>query len=177
MRHTEEAKARISEASKAAWRSKTEADRVEWARKHVEARKKNGMATPSFKRGSWKAGWREVGGARIFFRSRWEANYARYLEWLRVKRQILKWEHEPETFWFDGVKRGTVSYLPDFRVTTIAEEIEYHEVKGWMDQRSRTKILRFRLNYPQFKLVVVGAKAYKGIAKWGRIISGWESEK
>ena len=56
---------------------------------------------------SWKAGWREIGGQRIYARSRWEANYARYLEWLRANGSIAKWEHEPETFWFEGIKRGT----------------------------------------------------------------------
>ena len=50
-------------------------------------------------RGSWKASWHEVGNQRCFFRSRWEANYARYLEWLCSIGQIAKWEHEPQTFW------------------------------------------------------------------------------
>ena len=177
MRHTEEAKVRISEASKAAWRSKTEAQREEWGRKHIETRRKNGTVAPYIKRGRWKASWREIGGKRAFFRSRWEANYGRYLEWLRLKGEIRSWEHEPETFWFEGIQRGTVSYLPDFRVTTNSGVVEYHEVKGWMDQKSRTKIMRFRLYYPQFRLVVIEAKSYKEIAKWGRIIPGWEAEK
>jgi hypothetical protein len=66
---------------------------------------------------SWKSAWRTIGGVRKFFRSRWEANYARYLEFQKQHGLILGWQHEPETFWFEGVKRGTCSYLPDFKVT------------------------------------------------------------
>ena len=91
---------------------------------------------------SCKSGWREIGGIRKYYRSRWEANYARYLEFLKVNGEIEKWEHEPETFWFEGIKRGVMSYLPDFRVTEKNGDIVFHEVKGWMDARSITKIKR-----------------------------------
>lgn len=125
-------------------------------------------------RGSWKAGWREVGGRRIFFRSRWEANYGRYLEWLKSLKQIKEWEHEPETFWFD-VKRGCVSYLPDFRVTNNSGSVEYHEVKGWMDARSKTKIKRMAKYHPTVKLIVIDAKAYKSLNKdVAKVVEEWE---
>ena len=91
---------------------------------------------------TWKSGWREIGGKRKYFRSRWEANYARYLEFLKQNKQVLDWAHEPEVFWFEGIKRGCVSYLPDFKVTYIDNAVEYHEVKGWMDDRSKTKMKR-----------------------------------
>ena len=125
--------------------------------------------------GSWKAGWRTVGGQRCYFRSKWEANYARVLEWLKQRNQIEKWEHEPETFWFDGVKRGTVSYLPDFRVTNPGGSVEYHEVKGWMDARSKTKIKRMEKYHPTVKLMVIDAKSYRSIAKtFGKAVPNWE---
>ena len=47
------------------------------AEKAVVTRRKNG--TDNNHRGTWKADWRTIGGKRKFFRSRWEANYARYL--------------------------------------------------------------------------------------------------
>jgi hypothetical protein len=125
--------------------------------------------------GSWKAAWRTIGGQRCYFRSSWEANYGRYLEWLRANGQIKKWEHEPETFWFEAIKRGTRSYLPDFRVTEINGRIEYHEVKGWMDDRSKTKIRRMAKYHPTVILKVIDGKAYKALAKQvSRLVEGWE---
>ena len=32
--------------------------------------------------------WHEIGGTRRFYRSIWEANYAYYLQWLKVNGQI-----------------------------------------------------------------------------------------
>lgn len=123
----------------------------------------------------FKAGWRVVGKQRVYFRSRWEANYARYLEWLKSIGNITRWEHEPETFWFGKVRRGTVSYLPDFRITNSDGSIEYHEVKGWMDARSKTKIKRMAKYHPSVKLVVIDSKCYKKLANQIKgCINGWE---
>jgi len=136
----------------------------------------NGACAPKRPHGSWKAAWREFGGKRAFYRSRWEANYARYLQWLKERGDITEWEHEPEVFWFKHIKRGSVSYLPDFRVTNPDGSREYHEVKGWMDTRSRTKIKRMAKYYPQVKLVVIDAKAYRELERTiSTIIPGWES--
>lgn len=123
----------------------------------------------------WRSGWREIGGRRIFCRSRWEANYARYLEWLRQRGEIAKWEHEPKVFWFLEIKRGTRSYLPDFRITENDGLIAYHEVKGWMDQRSKTKIRRMAKYYPDVKLIVVTSTNYRALERLiCRMIEGWE---
>ena len=127
---------------------------------------------------SWKAGWRTIGGQRIYARSRWEANYARYLEWLRDLGEIAKWEHEPQVFWFLKIKRGTRSYLPDFRITENDASVAYHEVKGWMDPKSKTKIRRMERYYPDVKLIVVTSKNYKALEKIvSRMIVGWERSK
>jgi len=80
----------------------------------------------------------DLGGQ--FFRSGWEANVARVLT-----DRGIKWEFEPIVFSFleHGVKRGTVSYCPDFKWRgTILE------VKGYLDGRGRTAIRRFRKYYP-----------------------------
>lgn len=136
---------------------------------------KNGLVKIERRRGSWKAAWRTIGGKRAFFRSRWEANYARYLEWLKSLGKIKEWEHEPETFWFDKIKRGSVSYLPDFRVTNPDDSVEYHEVKGWMDSRSKTKIRRMAKYHPGVKLIVIQQKEYRAIEQAvGLVIAGWE---
>ena len=122
-----------------------------------------------------KAGWQTIGGQRCYFRSRWEANYARYLEWLVQMGDIKSWEYEPKTFWFEGIKRGCRSYLPDFRVQTIPSGEEYHEVKGWMDPKSKTKLKRMAKYYPEVKLILVDERAYRAIARSMKfIIKGWE---
>ena len=123
---------------------------------------------------SWKQQWAEFGGKRNYYRSQWELNYARYLEMLKCLGEIKEWEHEPDTFWFEGVKRGTVSYLPDFKVTENNGAIAYHEVKGWMDARSKTKIRRMAKYHPDVKLIVVDAKAYRALSKQvSGLVDGW----
>jgi len=131
----------------------------------------------------------------IYFRSRWEANYARYLNFLNVK-----WRHEPKMFYFPGIRRGNVSYMPDFY---LPDEDRWVEVKGYLDQPSRTKLKRFKKYYPeQFaKLTIVirdpwaesksaieamkfleklglppeAIEGYKEIEdKFGGLIAGWE---
>jgi len=124
---------------------------------------------------TWKAAWREFGGKRKFYRSRWEANYGRYLDWLKQHGEIKEWQHEPDIFWFEGIKRGCVSYLPDFKVTNLDGSIEYHEVKGWMDDRSKTKIKRMATYHPDVKLIVIASKQYKELKKkMSSLIKGWE---
>jgi len=124
---------------------------------------------------TWKAGWRDIGKKRKYYRSRWEANYARYLQWLLENGQIKDWDHEPETFWFEAIKRGVRSYLPDFRVVENDGTSALHEVKGWMDARSKTTIKRMAKYHPHEKLIVIREKEYNAIArKVSGIIPGWE---
>ena len=135
-----------------------------------------GTTAPNTKHGSWKSAWREIGGRRIYARSRWEANYARYLEWLKVNGQIKEWEHEPETFWFVGIRRGCCSYLPDFKVTENNGSSGFHEVKGWFDARSKTKIKRMAKYHPTVSLRIIAAPWFKENGrKLSGIIPGWEN--
>jgi hypothetical protein len=176
MVHTDEAKATISAKARERWTSMTDEERADLVFKRVKARRDQGVpfANP---RGNWKAGWREIGEKRNYFRSRWEANYARYLEWLRSIGQIADWEHEAKTFWFEGIKRGCVSYLPDFKVTNPSGSVEWHEVKGWMDARSKTTIERMGRYHPSEKLVVIREKQYEEIRrKVSSLIPGWEEK-
>lgn len=174
MKHTEATKKIIAEKSLAVWSSRTQMERDDHIFSALKAKRAAGVRIAS-PRGSWKAAWRLVGSQRVFFRSRWEANYARYLEWLRTVGQIAGWEHEAKTFWFDGIKRGCVSYLPDFKVTNLDGSIEWHEVKGWMDARSKTTLARMARYHPTEKLVVIREKQYMEIKrKVSALINGWE---
>lgn len=174
--HSPEVRRNLGILSKASWQSKTEDERSAITLKSMKTRSANGTQnTMSRANASWKAGWREVGGTRFYARSRWEANYARYLQFLQEKGEITKWEHEPETFWFEAIKRGCRSYLPDFRVTLKSGSIEYHEMKGWMDARSVTKIKRMKKYHPRVTLIVLDAKWYRANSPILRsIIMDWE---
>lgn len=141
---------------------------------HIE---RYGRLAPLNGRGSWRSGWTIVGSIRFYARSLWEANYARYLEFLKSIGEIKSWQYESRTFWFEKIKRGSVSYLPDFEVTLNDGSVEYHEVKGWMDTRSKTKIRRMRKYYPLIKLIVRDSKWFK--SNWRKlagIVAGWEEK-
>lgn len=109
-----------------------------------------------------------------YFRSAWEANYARYLNWMILHKQIDRWEFEVDTFEFP-VKRGSKYYTPDFKVWALDGSFEYHEVKGYMDPRSATKLRRMARHYPKTPLRLIDKAVYYEIAKMiGCGIAGWE---
>lgn len=176
MKHTEAAKRAISISSTRLAASMSKQRKSEIVLKSMKTREKNGTLHGTNREGcSWKAAWRVIGGKRKYFRSRWEANYARYLEFLKVNGKIKDWEHEPKTFWFESIKRGVRSYLPDFRITENDDSQNYVEVKGWMDARSKTKIKRMAKYHPEIKLLVVEAKAYSVLKKQcAGLIAEWE---
>lgn len=113
-----------------------------------------------------KGGFRE--DLSCYMRSRWEANYARFLNY-----QGIPWQYEVKTFWFEKIRRGSRSYTPDFWCPTLGE---YHEVKGWMDQQSQTKLKRMKKYFPEIRVVVIDGNFFKD-AERKRIcalIPGWE---
>jgi hypothetical protein len=177
-KHTQKTKDIISITStkNAAIINSNEEKRYAITKKMMDTKFKNGTFVTSRQKQTWKAGWREIGGKRKYFRSRWEANYARYLEFLKTNNQIIEWEHEPRVFWFNGIKRGCVSYLPDYSVTLNNKTVEYHEVKGWMDDRSKTKIKRMGIYFPEVTLKIIDAKWFKQFKATHshKLIKDWE---
>ena len=122
----------------------------------------------------WQAGWREIGDKKIYFRSRWEYRYALYLEYLKGQKQIVEWFYEPKTFWFEGIKRGTNNYKPDFCVVHTDASEEYVEVKGYMDAKSKTKIKRMAKYHPTVRLRVVTGDFFKKNGKMLRaVLKDW----
>lgn len=115
---------------------------------------------PNVKRGEY-----ECSKGSIYFRSKWEANYALYLDFLMTHGEIGDWQYEPERFIFEEIKFGCRSYLPDFKVLNPNGSIEFHEVKGYMDGRSKTKLKRMAKYYPGVDLKVISGIEYRAILK------------
>ena len=176
MKHSAEAKARMSAASKAVWADKdSKLNRPEYRQflsDRIHALQAAGVMRSGYSRS--RGGKRDdLGG--MYFRSAWEANYARYLNFLIGKGEIASWEFEPQTFVFEKIKRGTRAYTPDFKVVLNCGAHEWHEVKGWMDAKSKTRLARFARYYPDEKLVVVDAKWFRSANKTlANLIPGWE---
>lgn len=122
------------------------------------------------------AGGRRADLGGRYFRSRWESNYARFLNLLVAQKKIGAWEYEPTEFWFDAIKRGTRSYKPDFKVIHLDGSHEWHEVKGWMDPQSKTKLARMAKYFPSEKVVVIDAGWFRQARRGGlaACIPGWE---
>jgi len=112
-----------------------------------------------------KRGYYDINGKNMFFRSKWEANYALYLDFLVKQKQIQKWEYEKDTFVFEKIKFGTRSYKPDFKIYNDIRLIEYHEVKGYMTARSKTQLKRMKKYYPDIKVVLIDKEVYEDIKK------------
>lgn len=128
--------------------------------------------------------WLEIGGKTHFYKSKWESNYAFMLEWLKQRGEIIDWFYEPDKFWFDKIKSGVTNYTPDFKVIHKKpvkypdgriSEIEYVEVKGYMDAKSATKINRMRIYHKHILLRVVDHNWFKEQKKKLKgLIPGWE---
>lgn len=86
----------------------------------------------------------------VFFRSSWEANFARVLNYLG-----LAWEFEPVVFSLDQDV-----YIPDFKVKSV-----FYEIKGWFDETSKRKISKFLSAHPSENLVVIGPESYRNLKK------------
>ena len=101
----------------------------------------------------------------IYFRSKWEANYALYLDFLVKQNQIDSWEYEAKMFEFEQIRHGVTRYLPDFQITNNDGSTEYHEIKGYLDSRSKTKLRRMAKYYPKVKLILIDKEVYNDIKK------------
>jgi hypothetical protein len=107
----------------------------------------------------------ECSKGTVYFRSKWEANYALFLDFLVRNGNIEKWEYEADVFVFEEIKFGNRSYRPDFKVFNNDGSIEYHEVKGHMNSSSKTKLKRMEKFFPDVKLTVIAQPQYNEIYK------------
>lgn len=150
-----------------------------WTKEHWEAvwngsRKKVGIMPQNIQGGgkfrNVKRGYFEINGNKMFFRSKWEANYALYLTFLLKQRKIKEWLYEKDVFIFHNVKFGTRSYRPDFKIINNNNSVEYHEVKGWHTPKSKTQLKRMTLYYPKIKLILIDRKQYQALQKWSKLL-------
>lgn len=170
--HTLEEKEKISVSSKNWWKQVDLSTLKKRKLRQRETKIKNGTLNPMINQSNPYS--RTKSGKRkdlnnVFFRSAWEANIARYYNFIGVK-----WEFEPKTFIFHNITRGSVSYTPDFY---LPEEDKWVEVKGWMDGKSKTKLKRFKQQYPDEynKLQLITEKEYNEIKrKVSNYIKNWE---
>lgn len=110
-----------------------------------------------------------------FFRSKWEANYARYLNLLKANGEIAEWYYENKEFEFKGIKRGNKFYKNDFEVIYKDGRSELHEVKGYMDSGSKTKLKRMAKYYPEVKIKIVDKAWFKANGPTIKsLIKNWE---
>lgn len=182
-RHSQQLKDDQSARSKAMWRDPNAVHNTpeyrqalsDRAVRRTVARVERRAPPTGHNRTASTAGTREDLG--IYVRSSWEANYARYLQWLQSMGKIAGWDYEPKTFVFEKISRGTRTYTPDFRVDNLDGTHEWHEVKGWMDQKSRTRLDRMRRYFPEEKVVVIGESWFSQASKQGlgAIVPGWET--
>lgn len=121
---------------------------------------------------SWaKEGFRKDLG--VEFRSSWEANVARVLNY-----KGIEWNYETEIYDLDlsktRVKMDSARYIPDF----ILKNGTIIEIKGFWDSRSKLKNSLFRDQYPDKNILTIDSDIYRCIAqKYKDIIPDWEDDK
>lgn len=85
------------------------------------------------------------------YRSKWEHEYAKHLNILKARSVIWDWWYEAESLEI-GVR---AKYTPDFRVITLNQPVEYHEVKGYRREAAMVRLKAAALRYPQCRFVLV----------------------
>lgn len=104
----------------------------------------NGPVAPSKPKGHTLRPWHP-------YRSKWELEYARYLDVLKAAGRVEEWVYEPDRLTI-GVR---AVYTPDFLVSTSATKWEYHEVKGYRREAAMVRLKAAALRYPENRFVLV----------------------
>jgi hypothetical protein len=94
-------------------------------------------------------------GKRIKFRSKFEYQWACYLDLLKSSGYVKRWDYEPETFYFQNERRAPVQYTPDFRVEETGGGVVYQETKGYHDGPTNSKLRKMHKHYPDIVMELV----------------------
>lgn len=109
-----------------------------------------------------KGGIRKDVSDTIYFYSRWEANFARLMNYLKIR-----WEYAPKTFNLE-----TQNYTPDFY---LPEANIFIEVKNFMWKYSQQRDEKFRKLYPNIKLELLLKDDYLKLQNtYSNFIKNWE---
>ena len=100
----------------------------------------------------------------MYFRSGWEANFARILN-----LQGKTWEYEGKTFQLDA----STSYTPDFYVI---DESVFYEIKGRMDDKSRRQLELMSDRHPGVIIHVIDSVKYAQLRLEYRDKVRWEGK-
>lgn len=96
------------------------------------------------------------------YRSKWELQYAAYLDELQMLDIITAWAYEPDVI----VCAGGTRYTPDFLVTYSPDRQEYHEVKGYFRPQDRVRVREAR---PASAHPIVLVSRAKGVWTYARV--------
>jgi hypothetical protein len=179
-RLSDDTKLKMSAASRRMWSDPAFSAKMRTPERREARRKNSSESWIRSGRANENAYSRCCGGRRgdpgdLFFRSGWEANYARILNVLVAQNRIHRWEYEPDPFRFP-LKYGPLSYTPDFKVWEVDGGTHYYvEIKGWMDEKSRLKHLRMAQFHPDVPIRIIGPAEYKSLqAEYSSQIERWE---
>ena len=102
-----------------------------------------------------------------YFRSTWEANFARIMNLLR-----LEYKYEEEVFKLDDNGKP-MTYTPDFYINGC-----YYEIKGYWRGSDKIKTDLFKEQYPQYSLIIIDDKEYRKLKNhFSFMILNWEFTK
>lgn len=122
-----------------------------------------------------EAGWRYVGNEHIpiWFQTKWVANYARYLEWLRNAGYFKEWRYQSKTFPIKGIRGG---YTPDFWIQRNDETHFWVETKViHEDLDLYEKTVYFEMTYQDEALVLADIDWFEeNVEMLKRHILEWE---
>jgi len=134
---------------------------IKQSKEHRNKLKLSHIGHPCYNsRGRGKCGIRK--DLNQFFRSTWEANFARILNHLKIK-----WEYEMHRIFLE-----TCSYLPDFYLPELNLFIE---VKGTRFGNRDEKLELLYKELPSFPIKIIDGVVYELLKKrYSKIIVGWE---
>lgn len=95
------------------------------------------------------------------FKSKAEARYAQILESRKRAGDIAGWEYEAMSLVIGRGGNMTSRITPDFVVRRHDDRLEVHEVKGWLRDDARAKLLAAVKQWPMFDWFLLWAKKGK----------------
>ena len=160
--HTEETKRKISESHKGIKNSF-------FGKHHTEETKRKlsktllGKPCPYFN-GYGKGGKRKDLNGQ-YFRSKWEANFARVLNYWNIP-----WKYEPKRF-----NLGDCTYCPDFKVYDPKAGEYFVEIIGFFDDIHKKKLGLFSEKFPSERIQVINKNVYEDLkSEFKEKIKEWE---